>query len=45
MQGHIADFEILGVMPPTFVYPVGATQPTDIWVPVRRPERSARARQ
>ncbi len=33
LQGQIADFEILGVMPPGFVYPVGATQPTDVWVP------------
>jgi putative ABC transport system permease protein len=33
LQGQIADFEIVGVMPPTFVYPVGTSQPTDVWVP------------
>src|SRR4029077_11367478 len=27
------DFEILGVMPPAFAYPVGATPPTEGWVP------------
>jgi putative ABC transport system permease protein len=33
LPGLLGDFEIVGVMPPTFVYPVGATQPTDVWVP------------
>ena len=40
-------YEILGVAPPGFTYPLGATRPTEIWVPlvippeerVRRPER------
>ena len=26
-------YEILGVMPPDFAYPVGVTRPTDIWIP------------
>src|SRR5439155_1636743 len=26
-------YEVLGVMPPTFSYPVNVTRPTDIWVP------------
>jgi putative ABC transport system permease protein len=26
-------YEIVGVMPPGFQYPVGASQPTDVWVP------------
>ena len=26
-------FEIVGVMPPDFAYPVGVTRPTDIWIP------------
>lgn len=34
LQGKIADFEIVGVMPPTFAYPVGASQPTEVWVPL-----------
>jgi predicted permease len=33
LRGPIADFEILGVMPPSFVYPVGASQPSEVWVP------------
>ena len=28
-----ATYEVAGVMPPDFVYPVGAVRPTDIWVP------------
>lgn len=39
LRGQRADFEILGVMPPTFAYPVGAIRPTDVWLPnVFRPE-------
>jgi putative ABC transport system permease protein len=26
-------YEVIGVMPPDFTYPVGAARPTDIWVP------------
>jgi putative ABC transport system permease protein len=26
-------YEIIGVMPPDFAYPVGVTRPTDIWIP------------
>ena len=26
-------YEVVGVMPPDFAYPVGATRPTDIWIP------------
>jgi putative ABC transport system permease protein len=28
------DVEIIGVMPPDFAYPVGAVEPTDLWVPL-----------
>ena len=41
-------FEIVGVMPPEFQYPVGAARPTDMWVPYIVPAeqrvRSPRAR-
>ncbi len=33
LPGQLGDFEIVGVMPPAFAYPVGATPPTDVWVP------------
>ena len=33
LPGQQADFEILGVMPPSFAFPVGATRPTDVWLP------------
>ena len=26
-------FEVIGVMPPEFAYPLGAVRPTDLWVP------------
>src|SRR5439155_8946708 len=26
-------YEVVGVMPPDFAYPVGVTRPTDIWIP------------
>ncbi len=29
-QGSV---EVLGVMPPTFTYPIGASRPTELWVP------------
>jgi len=41
--GHVADVQILGVMPPGFAYPVGDLQPTDVWLPnVFRPEERIR---
>jgi predicted permease len=44
LPGQRADFEILGVMPPSFAYPVGAIRPTDVWIPnVFRPEDRVRA--
>jgi len=39
LPGQLGDFEIVGVMPPTFAYPVGATPPTEVWVPYVVPER------
>ena len=33
LPGVLADFDILGVMPPSFVYPVGASEPAEIWTP------------
>jgi putative ABC transport system permease protein len=33
LPGQRGDFEILGVMPPSFAYPVGATRPTEVWLP------------
>ena len=33
LPGQQVDFEILGVMPPSFAYPVGATRPTEVWLP------------
>jgi putative ABC transport system permease protein len=43
LKGQLADFEILGVMPPSFAYPVGAIDPTDVWLPnVFRPEDRVR---
>lgn len=33
LRGQTADIEILGVMPPSFAYPVGAPRPTDVWLP------------
>ena len=31
MEG--GDYEVIGVMPPGFEYPVGSTRPTEMWVP------------
>ena len=43
LRGQLGDFEILGVMPPSFGYPVGARRPTDVWLPlVFRPEDRVR---
>src|SRR5437773_2109615 len=33
LPGQLGDFEILGVMPPAFAYPVGAKRPTEVWLP------------
>ncbi len=44
LPGQRADFEILGVMPPSFGYPIGAIHPTEVWIPnVFRPEDRVRA--
>ena len=44
LPGQLADFHIVGVMPPTFAYPVGAARPTEVWLPnVFRPEDRVRA--
>ena len=33
LSGPLGELEILGVMPPTFAYPVGANPRNDVWVP------------
>jgi predicted permease len=33
LPGQRGDFEVLGVMPPAFEYPVGAIRPTEVWIP------------
>jgi putative ABC transport system permease protein len=33
LPGQLGDFEILGVMPPGFAYPVGAPRATEVWIP------------
>jgi putative ABC transport system permease protein len=33
LPGQLASFEIVGVMPPGFSSPVGATEAVDVWVP------------
>ena len=44
LPGQLTDFAIVGVMPPAFAYPVGATPPTDVWVPyVVSPQDRVRA--
>jgi putative ABC transport system permease protein len=43
LRGQQADFEIVGVMPPGFAYPVGAVKPTEVWLPnVFPPEERVR---
>jgi predicted permease len=43
LKGQQGDFEILAVMPPDFAYPVGAIDPTDVWLPhVFRPDERVR---
>lgn len=34
-----AQYEVLGVMPPDFAYPVGVLRPTDLWTPYVVPPR------
>jgi putative ABC transport system permease protein len=44
LPGVLGDLEIVGVMPPTFVYPVGAPKPTEVWMPlVFQPDEHVRA--
>ena len=33
VEGGEGRYEVLGVMPPGFAYPVGVNRPTDIWIP------------
>ena len=33
LPGQRGDFEIIGVMPSSFAYPVGAIRPTEVWIP------------
>lgn len=33
LEGEQGTYEVLGVMPPGFTYPVGVTRATDIWLP------------
>ena len=33
-----ARYEVIGIMPPDVTYPVGATRPTDLWIPYVVPE-------
>ena len=43
LPGQQGGFEILGVMPPEFEYPVGAARPTEVWIPsVFRPDERIR---
>jgi putative ABC transport system permease protein len=43
LRGQRADFEIVGVMPPSFAYPVAAAHPTEVWMPqVFRPDERFR---
>lgn len=38
LPGILGDIEILGVMPPDFQYPVGAREPTELWIPFVVPD-------
>ena len=38
------DVEVIGVMPREFAYPVGDTEPTEVWVPYVIPQRERTAR-
>ena len=33
LEGGVGAYEVVGVMPRGFTYPVGAARPTDIWIP------------
>src|SRR3954470_14847686 len=33
IEGDVGVYEVVGVMPRGFTYPVGAARPTDVWVP------------
>jgi putative ABC transport system permease protein len=33
VQGDVGGYEVAGVMPPGFTYPVGASRATDLWLP------------
>jgi putative ABC transport system permease protein len=33
LAGLLVDFDIVGVMPPDFAYPVGASEPVETWIP------------
>ena len=37
-RGADDGYEVIGVMPPDFSYPVGAARPTDLWIPYVVPE-------
>jgi predicted permease len=39
LPGQLGTFQIVGVMPPGFAYPVGAREATDVWTPLVIPER------
>ncbi|HEV3485408.1 MAG TPA: ABC transporter permease, partial [Vicinamibacterales bacterium] len=43
VEGTQGTYEVLGVMPPGFAYPVGSPRPTEVWVPyVVPPEHRVR---
>jgi putative ABC transport system permease protein len=43
LEAGPASYEVVGVMPPGFSYPVGAARPTDVWIPyVVPPEQRIR---
>jgi predicted permease len=39
LPGPLGTFQIVGVMPPGFSYPVGAREATDVWTPLVIPNR------
>ena len=40
-RSKAGSYEVVGVMPPDFAYPVGAVRPTDLWVPYVVPAERA----
>jgi predicted permease len=38
LQARNGEIEVIGVMPADFAYPVGAVEPTDLWVPYDVPQ-------